>query len=139
LEHEGRIKKIILNPNFVADQLTISDRNFASAKRNLDDDPDLAYVCSYTAMLAAGRALMGINGYIPDGHEQHYSVELFLEHFLDRSLITQFSVMRRKRHTLQYDQIGTVSPTDAITAITKADTFIQTIKAKIAQRQSGAS
>jgi uncharacterized protein (UPF0332 family) len=139
LEQQGRIKRIILNPNYITDQLTIADRNFASAERNLDYDPDLAYTCAYNAMLAAGRAFMGFNGYIPDGNEQHYAVELFLEHFLDRPFITQFGVMRRKRHTIQYDQMGTVSATDAENAITNAGTFVQIIKSKLSQVYTSSS
>jgi uncharacterized protein (UPF0332 family) len=137
LEQQGRIKRIILNPSFITDQLTIADRNLASAERNLDYDPDIAYTCAYTAMLAVGRAFMGSKGYISDGNEQHYAVELFLEHFLDRPFITQFGVMRRKRHTIQYDQMGTVSATDAEHAITNAGTFVQIIKSKLSQANSG--
>jgi len=62
LELEGRIKKISLKPNYVTDQLAMADHYLAAAKRNIDADPDLAYGRSYAAMLAAGRALMGIMG-----------------------------------------------------------------------------
>ena len=62
LELEGRIKKISLRPNYVTDQLVMADHYLAAAQRNIDADPDLAYGRSYAAMLAAGRALMGIMG-----------------------------------------------------------------------------
>jgi uncharacterized protein (UPF0332 family) len=88
-------------------------------------------------MLAAGRALMGIMGYIPDGHEKHYSVELFLQQFFESKITRQFGIMRQKRHTLEYDQIGIISPTDAKNAIMTAETFIQIIKEKIAQNNPG--
>lgn len=45
--------------------------------------------------------------------------------------------MRQKRYTLEYDQIGIISPTDATNAIITAETFIQTIKEKIAQNSPG--
>ena len=137
LELEGRIKKISLKPNYVSDQLAIADHYLAAAQRNLDADPDLAYGRSYAAMLAAGRALMGISGYIPDGYEKHYSVELFLQEFLETKFTRQFGIMRQKRHTLEYDQIGIVSPTDATNAIATAVTFIQLIKEKIAHTTPG--
>ena len=137
LELNGRIKRISLQPSYLKDQIGIASHNLASARRNLDEDPDLAYVCSYTAMLAAGRALMGALGYVPDGSEQHYSVELFLEHYVDRSTVTKFGVMRRKRHTLQYDQIGIISPTDAANAIASAEAFIPLIQSRIAQVAAG--
>jgi uncharacterized protein (UPF0332 family) len=137
LELEGRIKKISLKPNYVTDQLAMADHFLAAAKRNLDVDPDLAYGRSYAAMLAAGRALMGTMGYIPDGHEKHYSVELFLQQFLESKITRQFGIMRQKRHTLEYDQIGIISPDDATNAITTAETFIQLIREKTAQHNPG--
>ena len=45
--------------------------------------------------------------------------------------------MRQKRHTLEYDRIGIISPTDATNAIMTAETFIQIIKEKIAQNFHG--
>lgn len=137
LELEGRIKKISLRPNYVTDQLVMADHYLAAAQRNIDADPDLAYGRSYAAMLAAGRALMGTMGYIPDGHEKHYSVELFLQQFFESKFTRQFGIMRQKRHILEYDQIGIISPTDATNAIITAETFIQTIKEKIAQNNPG--
>ena len=137
LELEGRIKKISLRPDYVPDQLAMAAHYVAAAKRNIAADPDLAYGRSYAAMLAAGRALMGIMGYIPDGHEKHYSVELFLQQFFESKITRQFSIMRQKRRALEYDQIGIISPTDATNAIMTAETFIQIIKEKIAQNNPG--
>jgi uncharacterized protein (UPF0332 family) len=137
LELEGRIKKISLKPSYVTDQLAMADHYLAAAKRNLDVDPDLAYGRSYAAMLAAGRALMGTMGYISDGHEKYYSVELFLQQFLESKITRQFGIMRQKRHTLEYDQIGIISPDDATNAIMTAETFIQLIKEKIAHNTPG--
>jgi uncharacterized protein (UPF0332 family) len=137
LELEGRIKKISLKPKYVTDQFAMADHFLAAAQRNLDVDPDLAYGRSYAAMLAAGRALMGTMGYIPDGHEKYYSVELFLQQFLESKITRQFGIMRQKRHTLEYDQIGIISPDDATNAITTAETFIQLIKEKIAHNNPG--
>ncbi len=137
MELEGRIKKISLKPHYVTDQFAMADHYLAAAQRNLDVDPDLAYGRSYAAMLAAGRALMGITGYIPDGHEKYYSVELFLQQFLESKITRQFGIMRQKRHTLEYDQIGIISPDDATNAITTAETFIQLIREKIAHNNPG--
>ena len=131
LEFQGKIKKISLTPKYISDQLAIADHNLVAAKRNIDDDPDLAYGRSYVAMLAAGRALMGTLGYVPDGYEKHYSVELFLELYIESKFTKQFGIMRKKRHSLEYDQIGIISPTDATDAMTIANTFIETIREKI--------
>ncbi len=139
LEESRRIKKSNLRPDYITNQLAIADHNLLSAKRNLEEDPDLAFGRSYVAMLAAGRALMGRMGYIPDGNEQHYSVELFLEQFIERKYITQFGIMRRKRHILEYEQIGIISPTDATDALAMAESFVQLIKSKIAQIDSGSN
>ena len=121
LELEGRIKKVTLRPHYVPDQLAMADHYLAAAKRNIDADPDLAYGRSYAAMLAAGRALMGIMGYIPDGHEKYYSVELFLQQFFESKITRQFGIMRQKRRALEYDQIGIISPADATNAIMTAE------------------
>jgi uncharacterized protein (UPF0332 family) len=137
LELEGRIKKISLKPQYITDQLAMADHSLAAAQRNLDADPDLAYGRSYAAMLAAGRALMGKTGYIPDGHDRYYSVELFLREFLEGKIARQFGIMQQKYHTLENDQIGTVSTTDAKDAIATAETFIQIIKEKISPNNPG--
>jgi hypothetical protein len=45
--------------------------------------------------------------------------------------------MQQKYHTLENDQIGTVSPADATNAIATAETFIQIIKEKISPNNPG--
>ena len=138
LEEQKRIKKITLDPTYIRNQLEIADHALASANRLLEEDPDYSYTRAYTAMLASGRAFMCSLGYIPDGTEKHLSVKLFLEQYLDRQMITKFDVARRKRHTLEYDQIGIISPTDAVNAVATAEDFVKLIKSKIDSKNSPA-
>lgn len=134
LESRGLIKQFLpINPKNIQAQLAISDRDLASAKRNLADDPEIAHNLAYTAILAAGRSLMVAHGYRPDGNSKHYSVEVFLTNFLNKSYITVFGNMRRKRHNAEYEFVGGISDEEAKNAITDAETIIPEIKSMIEQ------
>jgi len=112
--------------------MEIADRDLASAKRNFrEQDNEWAYNIAYNAMLQAGTSLMHTQGYRPDGREHHYSVELFLSYFLERKDIDIFSKMRKQRHKSIYERVGTISHTDAESALVRAESIINKIKSII--------
>lgn len=130
LEREGLIRRLPVNEKRVRDALDLSIRDLKTAEKTLSIDSDWAYSIAYNSMLQAGRALMFSKGYRPAGKVQHVSVIKFIEASLGKSpeAIIAFDRMRRKRHTAVYDTVGTVSDTQARTAIKWAEEFIQMVK-----------
>ena len=129
LESQGKIKRVPVDPDTVSRLMEIADRDLSSAKRNFQErDDEWAYNIAYNALLQAGTCLMHTQGYRPEGREHHYSVELFLSHFLDRNEITIFSRMRKQRHNSVYDRVGAISHTDAESALRNAEVSINRIK-----------
>lgn len=64
------------------------------------------YLLAYMAMLKAGRALLLLNGYVPDDGAQHKTVVEVTNIMLGekyKNLISQFETMRRKRNEITYE------------------------------------
>ena len=92
------------------------------------------YLLAYTAMLKAGRALLLLNGYVPDDGAQHKTVveltgAILGEEF--RDLTDQFERMRRKRNDLTYEGGTLLSKTEAQNAISSAISFLQKILKRV--------
>lgn len=129
LEQQGRIKRIPVDEKTVRERMQIADRDLASARRNFQQgDDEWAYNIAYNAMLQAGTALLHTQGFRPEGREHHYSVELFLGHFLQKKDVEIFSRMRKQRNKSVYERVGTISHTDAEYALQRAESIISTIK-----------
>lgn len=129
LESQGRIRKIPPDPKTVRQLMEIADRDLGAARRNLrEGDDEWAYNIVYNAMLQAGTSLMNTQGYRPEGREHHYSVELFLEYFLEKKEVEIFSKMRKQRNKSIYERVGIISRTDAEYAIERAELIITKIK-----------
>ena len=127
LERDGLIRLLPYDRKKVDDAMAHAQRDLATARTILSSDRDWAYTIAYNAVLQAGRALMFSKGYRPDGANQHISVVKFSELFLDNSDTIVFDRMRRKRHSSVYDQAGTVSETEAESAIRHAEDLIRKI------------
>jgi uncharacterized protein (UPF0332 family) len=92
------------------------------------------YLLAYTAMLKAGRALLLLNGYVPDDGAQHKTVveltgAILGEEF--RDLTEQFERMRRKRNDLTYEGGTLLSKTEAQNALSSAISFLQKILKRV--------
>lgn len=131
LENSGLIKKLTIDPKYVNNQMNISNASIVRSKSIFDEDHEDAFKKAYDGALAAGRALMGSQGYRPSGEHQHYSVERFLEHYLDPKLVRKFHDMRNKRNISQYEQIGNISIIEAQNAIVDSEQIIEEIKVKL--------
>ena len=102
--------------------------NLTTARTILNTDRDRTYTIAYNAILQAGRALMFSKGYRPDGANQHISVVKFAELFLDNQDAIIFDRMRRKRHSSVYDMAGSISETEAESAVSHAEILIRKIE-----------
>ena len=67
-------------------------------------------------------------GYRPDGANQHISVVKFAELFLESQDAIIFDRMRRKRHSSVYDSAGSISETEAESAVGHAEVLVRKIE-----------
>jgi uncharacterized protein (UPF0332 family) len=128
LEREGLIKRLPVDAKKVSDARGHARRDLETARAILKTDHDWAYTIAYNAVLQAGRALMFSKGYRPDGANQHISVVKFSELFLESQDAVIFDRMRRKRHSSVYDMAGSISGTEAESAIRHAEALIRKIE-----------
>lgn len=78
---------------------------------------------------------MFFHGYRPDGSNQHVSVIRFAELFLEKDVIIVFDRMRRKRHLSVYDTAGTISRSEAHTAIKTVEEIYNNINKRISNHR----
>jgi uncharacterized protein (UPF0332 family) len=128
IEREGLIKKLPYDRKKVDDAIALAHRDLRTSRTILTTDQDWAYTIAYNAVLQAGRALMFSKGYRPDGANQHISVVKFAELFLDKQDAVTFDRMRRKRHSSVYDMAGSISETEAESAVSHAKGLIRKIE-----------
>jgi len=128
LEREGLIKRLPPDKKKVRDAIALAHRDLRTSRTILSTDHDWAYAIAYNAVLQAGRALMFSKGYRPDGANQHISVVKFAELFLDSQDAIIFDRMRRKRHSSVYDMAGSISETEAVSAVSHAEVLIRRIE-----------
>lgn len=128
LEREGLIRKLPYDRKKVEDAIGLAHRDLRTSRTILSTDHDWAYTIAYNAVLQAGRALMFSKGYRPDGANQHISVVKFAELFLDTQDAIIFDRMRRKRHSSVYDMAGSISETEAESAVSHAEVLIRKIE-----------
>ncbi|MFY9982964.1 MAG: HEPN domain-containing protein [Methanoregula sp.] len=128
LEREGLIKRLPYDKKKVDDSLALAYRDLRTSRTILPTDRDWAYTIAYNAVLQAGRALMFAKGYRPDGASQHIAVVKFVELFVEPHDAIIFDRMRRKRHSSVYDTAGSISETEAESAVGHAEHLIRKIE-----------
>lgn len=117
----------------VKDTFKVAERDIGVSKDLLaGGHDDWALNIAYNAMLQAGRALMLSRGFRPMGEAKHLAVVEFVKGEYSNQVPTQalyvFDKTRKKRHRAVYEQVGTVSPSEAQTVITNAEEFVKAIK-----------
>jgi uncharacterized protein (UPF0332 family) len=128
LEREGLIRRLPYDKKKVDDSLALAYRDLRTSRTILPTDQDWAYSIAYNAVLQAGRALMFAKGYRPDGANQHIAVVKFVELFVEPPDAIIFDRMRRKRHSSVYDTAGSISETEAESAVGHAEHLIRKIE-----------
>lgn len=91
------------------------------------------YLLAYNAMLKAGRALMLMQGFVPDDGAQHKTVVEMTGAILGdpyRTLTDHFETMRRKRNVMTYEAGALLSRSEAQRAFADAITLMQKILAE---------
>lgn len=134
LEREGKIRR--QEAGYVQVEALLKDAilDLEEAKRIQSIAERAIYLLAYTAMLKAGRALLLLNGYVPDDGAQHKTVVDLTSAILGekfRDLTEQFERMRRKRNDLTYQGGTLLSKSEAQNALSSAISFIQNILKKV--------
>lgn len=92
------------------------------------------YLLVYNAMLKAGRALMLLQGYVPDNGSQHKTMVEMTSAVLGEkyeAITGQFETMRRKRNEMTYESGTLLSKSEAQKAFLDAITLVKKILAEV--------
>ena len=134
LQKEGKIRKqkagIIQVEALLKDAM--SDLKEAKVIAQLAERA--TYMLAYVAMLKAGRALLLLNGYIPDDGAQHKTVVEITSAILGnkyKSLTEQFESMRRKRNEMTYGAGILLTKSEAQIAFSDAISLVKNILIEI--------
>jgi len=117
----------------VEDTFKVAERDIGVSKDMLaKGHNDWALNIAYNAMLQAGRALMLSRGFRSIGDAKHLAVVEFVKGEYSSQVPAQslyvFDKTRKKRHRAVYEQVGTVSSSEAQTVITNAEEFVKAVK-----------
>jgi len=124
---KGRIKEGSFSTKQIKDRLDIARRDMVAAQSNLDASPEWAYIIAYNAMYQAGRAYLFKKGFRTIGEGHHATVVQFIRLDLGpeyADLLAIMDRMRRNRNRATYDETGTISTSEARTAISTAEEFV---------------
>jgi len=127
---KGRIKQGRFSRKQIKDRLDIASRDLEAARNNLDTNPEWAYIIAYNAMHQAGRAYLFHVGFRTVGEGHHSTVVQFIRVDLGpeyADLLAVMDRMRRNRNRATYDEVGTISESEARTAVISAEEFVEKI------------
>lgn len=88
------------------------------------------YLLAYNAMLKAGRALILLQGYVPDNGSQHKTVVEMTSAILGdryKAIAGHFETMRRKRNEMTYESGTLLSKSEAQKAFSDAIALVKKI------------
>ena len=131
---EDRIRRVSADTKQANENLKAAERDLKVASKTVKVDCDWAFVMAYNAMLHAARALLFADGYEPVGEEKHKIAVDYADIKLGakyRDKINLFDRMRKRRHAILYEKVGSVSEHEANFAIKTANEFFEKVKEKI--------
>ncbi|MHA1558460.1 MAG: hypothetical protein ACTSXG_01440 [Alphaproteobacteria bacterium] len=115
LENAGKLKKQKIGIIQIEKLLKQAILDLKEANQILNIADRATYIMAYMAILKAGRAFLGFNGYIPSNGAQHKTVVEASGALLGpkyKDLINHFEIMRRKRNELTYEAGGLISKSE---------------------------
>jgi uncharacterized protein (UPF0332 family) len=137
LEKSGKIRK--QKAGFVQMEGLLKEAllDLEEAKKIVHLAERATYLLAYNAMLKAGRALMLLQGYVPDNGAQHKTVVEMTSAILgDKydAITGQFETMRRKRNEMTYESGTLLSKSEAQKAFSGAIVLVEKILAEVKSR-----
>ncbi len=108
--NEGRLRQHKTSKSEINQLLAVFARDMADAQSNAISI-DRRFATAYNAALTVATAALAASGYRAAGEGHHYWViqSLAFTLQLDAETIEEFNRFRRKRNTIDYERIGTVS------------------------------
>lgn len=106
LQKEGKLRKIPVGFTQVEALLREAILDLKEAKKTFKIAERATYLMAYNAMLKAGRALLLLNGWVPDDGAQHRTVVEMTGVLLGEKynhIVNKFESMRRKRNDMTYE------------------------------------
>lgn len=135
---EGLIEQFTSTPSQIREKMQIAQADLMLAKADITNAMgravDWVYTKAYNAMLQAGTALMYSRGFRPkrQSGSHHFAVEQFLKTEFAQDIavkvLNAFGVARSSRHATVYDQIGTISKSQADYLIVQAESLVASAK-----------
>ena len=137
LLEQGKIKKqgagFVQVEGFLKEALI----DLREAQKTLQVSKRGAYLLAYNAMLKSGRALILMEGYVPDDGGQHKTVIEVSGFILGEQFkiaVRKFDNMRRKRNELTYEAGVSLSDRDTEAALNEAHFLVSGIFKKVKSR-----
>ena len=130
LETEGKIRKQKAGFVQIGALLKEAILDLKEAEKIHQIAERATYLLAYNAMLKAGRALMLLQGYVPDDGAQHKTVVEMTSAILGdpyKDLTEQFETMRRKRNEMTYEAGTLLSKSEAQKAFSDAIAVVKKI------------
>ena len=130
LEKQGKLKKQKRGIVQVEALLKDAISDLKEAKKIYLMVERATYLLAFIAMLKAGKALLLLKGYVPDGGDQQKTVVEVTAALLGddcKNLTAQFENMRRKRNELTYEAGALLSKSESEKAFKDATALVKNI------------
>lgn len=132
LLNKGLIEEFKSGPDQVGKAMENAEKSLKTAENILKiEEWGATHSSAYTAMLHAGRALVFSKGYRPRAQDHHVAVVEFSKIYEKKygaEVLTAFDKGRRRRHEFQYDDVDTISPSQATNMVENARAFVSKTK-----------
>jgi hypothetical protein len=134
LERQGYIKKLPIDRKKVRDSLSLSGAGYRYGNITAQSRYGLGILYSLQRYVTDAACFYVFTRLQTRWRNQHVSTVRFAELFLDKDIVIVFDRMRRKRHISVYDTAGSISKTEAKTAIQTAEEILHIIKQRIPEK-----
>jgi uncharacterized protein (UPF0332 family) len=134
LENSGKIRR--QKAGFVQTEALLKEAvlDLEEAEKIVHVAERATYLLAYNAMLKAGRALMLLQGYVPDNGAQHKTVVEMTSAILGdkyEAITGHFETMRRKRNEMTYESGTLLSKSEAQKAFSDTIGLVNKILAEV--------
>jgi uncharacterized protein (UPF0332 family) len=131
LEQQGKLKKQDTKIDYLNSTLHAAYRNFQAAASNLDSFEEVTFKLAYDGLLQISRVVLLLNGYRPDGGQQHKTTFEVAELILGKdfsNLVNRINIYRIKRNNCIYDPKGLITKTEAENILKTAKEYWHKVK-----------
>jgi uncharacterized protein (UPF0332 family) len=132
LLEEGKVKKQDSDVDYLNGLLNSAHQNFSSAKYNLKGSfYETSFKSAYDGLLQISRVILLLNGYRPNGSEQHKTTFLLAGAILGKgfdNIIDRIDRYRVKRNRAVYQPVDLLSKKEAEGILEASEDFWREVK-----------